>query len=105
MIALFIFYLHIVGFAAGFTREYQKEGLGAGFLTLGFMILIFSVGWSISSFLLRYVIGSGGFGIWLTRDTLSLILLTTGESIFYYFYFRDAAGSTSNPPNDGPGTQ
>lgn len=95
MIALIIFYLHIVGFTAGFTKEYQHEGLSAGFLNLGFMVLIFAVGWSISSMVLRYVIDPEGFGIWLNRDTLSLVLLSIGEAIFYYFYFRDAVRKKS----------
>ncbi|MFA6541063.1 MAG: hypothetical protein WCT99_05615 [Bacteroidota bacterium] len=89
MIALIVFYLHIVGFAYGFTKEYQQEGLSAGFLNLGFMVLIFSVGWSISTFLLRYVMGEPGFGVWLDRSTFSLVLLTLGEILFYYNYYSD----------------
>lgn len=89
MIALIIFYVHIVAFAAAYTREYQKEGLSAGFLNLGFMILIFSVGWSISTFVLKYLIGSEGFGRWLDRDALSLLVLTIGEGLFYYYYYKD----------------
>lgn len=89
MIALFILYIHIIGFTAGFTYEYQQEGFSAGFLNLGFMALIFSVGWSISTFVLKYLIGDAGFGIWLNRDALSLVLLSAGEGLFYYFYFKD----------------
>ena len=92
MIALFIFYFHFIGFVAGFTNEYQKEGLGAGFLTLGFMALIFSVGWSITTFLLKYLMSEVGFGIWLNRDAFSLLILSLGESGFYYLYYRDAKG-------------
>ncbi len=95
MIPLLIFYLHIIGLTAAFTSEYQKEGTSAGFLTVGFMILIFSVGWSISTFILKYVISEEGFGIWLNRDALSLLLLTLGEIFFYIFYFRDAAKKSS----------
>jgi len=89
MIPLFIFYIHIVAFTYLFVREYQREGLSAGFLTLGFLILIFSVGWSISSLILKNVIDETGFGIWLNRDALSLALLTMFEAVFYYFYFRE----------------
>ncbi len=89
MIPLIIFYIHIIGFTAAFTSEYQKEGIGAGFLTLGFMVLIFSVGWSISTFVLRYLMSEAGFGIWLNRDAVSLLLLSIGEAIFYYRYFRE----------------
>ena len=87
MIPLIVFYIHIIGFTYAFTREYQREGLSAGFLTLGFLVLIFSVGWSISSFVFKYLIDESGFGIWLNRDALSLVALSAGEGFLYYFYF------------------
>ncbi|MFA6456856.1 MAG: hypothetical protein WCW40_08550 [Bacteroidota bacterium] len=93
MIPLIIFYLHIVGLTAAFTSEYQKEGISAGVLTAAFIILIFSVGWSISSFILKYLIAEPGFGIWLNRDALSLIILTVVEGIFYWMYFRETPKS------------
>ncbi len=89
MIPLLIFYFHIIGFTAAFTSEYQKDGASAGFLSVGFMVLIFSVGWSISTFILKYVINEAGFGLWLNRDALSLLFLTASEIFFYYFYFQD----------------
>ena len=90
MIPLLVFYIHIIAFTVAFTTEYQKEGLGAGLLSVGFFVLIFSVGWSISSFVLKYVIAEAGFGFWLNRDALSLVLLTIAEGFFYFLYFRDA---------------
>ncbi|MEW6062482.1 MAG: hypothetical protein AB1600_11140 [Bacteroidota bacterium] len=89
MIPLVIFYIHIIAFTYLFVREYQREGLSAGFLTLGFLTLIFSVGWSISSLVLKNIIDEEGFGIWLNRDALSLTVLTICEAIFYYFYFHE----------------
>jgi len=89
MIPLIIFYLHIVGMSAAFTSEYQKEGTGAAFLSVGFIVLIFSVGWTISTFVLKYIMSDAGFGIWLNRDAVSLLLLTIGEVIFYYNYYKD----------------
>ena len=89
MIALIIFYIHIVAFTASFTKEYQREGMGAGFLNLGFMVLIFSVGWSISSFTLRYLMNDHGFGLWCNRDDLSLLFLSFGEALFYFYYYRE----------------
>jgi hypothetical protein len=91
MIPLIIFYLHIIGITAAFTSEYQKEGLSAGLLSVGFVVLIFSVGWSISSFVLKYLIGEAGFGLWLNRDSLSLLLLTIAEGLFYSLYFKESA--------------
>ncbi|HAP34835.1 MAG TPA: hypothetical protein DCQ28_02420 [Bacteroidetes bacterium] len=89
MIPLIIFYVHIVGISAAFTSEYQKEGIGAAFLSIGFIVLIFSVGWTISTFILKYMMTDGGFGLWLNRDAFSLLLLTIGEAIFYLNYFNE----------------
>ena len=89
MVPLFIFYLHLVGLTAAFTAEYQKEGTGAGLLNVGFFVLIFSVGWTISTFVLKHLVGAEGFGVWLDRDALSLLLLTAGEAVFLDFYFSE----------------
>ena len=89
MIPLIIFYLHIIGISAAFTSEYQKDGISSAFLSVGFIVLIFSVGWTISTFMLKYIISEAGFGMWLNRDAFSLLLLTIGETIFYYNYFSE----------------
>lgn len=89
MIPLIIFYLHIIGMSAAFTSEYQKEDIGSAFLSVGFIVLIFSVGWTISTFVLKYLMNEVGFGMWLNRDAFSLLLLTIGEAIFYYNYYSE----------------
>ncbi len=86
---VFIFYLHAVGAVAAFTKRWQEEGLGEGILGVAFMTLIFSVGWTISTFLIKFVISEKGFSKVFDRDALSLILLTTAEIIFYYLYFKN----------------
>lgn len=94
MIPLLVFYIHIVAFTYFFVREYGREGLSAGFVTLGFLILIFSVGWTISTMIFKYIIDDAGFGIWLNRDALSLAALTLCEAVIYYFYFREKRQQT-----------
>jgi ABC-type transport system involved in multi-copper enzyme maturation permease subunit len=89
MVPLIIFYLHIIGISAAFTSEYQKEDASSAFLSVGFIVLIFSVGWTISTFVLKYVMSEAGYGLWLNRDACSLLLLTIGEAIFYYNYYKD----------------
>ena len=89
MIPLAVFYAHIVVVAAGFTKRYQEEGIAEGFLAVFFVALIFFVGWSISSFLLKFLIEPEGFGPWMDRDALSLLVLTCAEAIFYFFFLRD----------------
>ncbi|HUI10582.1 MAG TPA: hypothetical protein VL221_09665 [Bacteroidota bacterium] len=88
MIPLAVFYIHIVAVAAGFTRRWQEEGLAEGLLAVFFMALIFFVGWSMASFLMKLVLSAGEARALLNRDSASLLLLTAGEAVFYYFYLR-----------------
>ena len=66
----------------------QEEGPGAGTLAVAFMGIVFSVGWSISTFVLKFLVSEKGFGIYFNRDALSLTILTAGEAIFYYLYLK-----------------
>lgn len=88
MVTLFVFYIHTIAAVYAFTDQYQEEGVGAGTLAVAFMAIIFSVGWSISTFVLKYLMTEKGFGIYLNRDAISLALLTIGEGVFYYFYLK-----------------
>ena len=99
MIPLLVFYIHVVALAAGFTKRYQDEGVAEGFLAVFFMALIFFVGWSIASFLLKLVMSVEGFGPAFNRDVASLVLLTVAEAVFYYFYLRgeSAERDVTNP--------
>jgi hypothetical protein len=90
MVTLFVFYIHTIAVVYAFTDQYQKEGIGAGTLAVAFMAIIFSIGWSISTFVLKYLMSEKGFGIYLNRDAMSLALLTIGEGVFYYFYLKGA---------------
>ena len=89
MIPLIVFYLHIVGVVAIFTKRYQAEGIGEGFLAVFFMGLIFFVGWAMASFIMKLLMQPEGLAVWFDRDAASLLLLTFAEGILYYFYFKD----------------
>jgi hypothetical protein len=95
MIALIIFYLHILAVVAAFTHQYQKEGLGGGMLTVGFFGIIFAVGWSISTLILKLVISEKGFGVQMDRSILSLVILTIAEAVFYHYYYRGSGKTTA----------
>ncbi len=88
MIDLVIFTIHTIAVAAVFTKRWQEEGTGEAVLSIAFMALIFFVGWGMASFLVRLVLPPEGFGKFFNRDTAGLTLLTFGEGVFYYFYFR-----------------
>jgi uncharacterized membrane protein len=84
MITLFIFYIHTIVAVTAFTRRWQEEGLWEGILAVGFVALIFAVGWSMTTVLVQLFMEKEGFGIWFDRDTAALVLLTVLEAIFYY---------------------
>lgn len=98
MIPLLVFYLHIVAMAAAFTKRWQEEGMSEGVLAVFFMALIFFVGWSMTTFIMRLMMEAAGFGRFLDRDAASLLLLTVAEGIFYYFYLK--SDSAVEEPRD-----
>jgi hypothetical protein len=89
MVELFVFYIHVVAVVAMFTKRWQEEGLSEAFLVVFFMALIFFVGWSIATFLMKLLMEQEGLGLFFDRDAASLLLLTAGEVVLYYFYLRD----------------
>jgi hypothetical protein len=109
MIPLLVFFVHVVGFAAIFTKRWQEEGVGEGVLGVVFALLIFFVGWSMASFIVKFFMQPEGFGKWCDRDATSLLLLTVAEGIFYYLYLRNAHTERRNDrpqqANDHPGRE
>ncbi len=104
MVGLLVFYIHVLALVTMFTKRWQEEGWSEAFLVVFFMGLIFFVGWSISSFLMKLVLEKEGFGVLVDRDAASLLLLTIGEMILYYFYLRDEkkpAGSAEKEISGG----
>ncbi len=90
MIPLVVFYLHVLAVSAIFTKRYQDEGIGEGFLAVFFMSLIFFVGWAMASFIMKLIMPDEPLAAWFDRDAASLVLLTLAEAVLYYFfYFKD----------------
>ena len=99
MITLLIFYMHTIAAVTFFTKRWQEATWKEGLLAVGFLLLIFSVGWTMSTFIVSLAIGDRGFGVWLDRDTLSLMLLTVMECGFFYAQtIRRAASGRSRSP-------
>lgn len=86
MIIVIIFYLHILSAVLAFTYRWQEEGTKAGFIILGFMGLVFAVGWTIVGFIMHFLAPRGIPKV-IDADTMSLLLLTILEAFIYYFYF------------------
>ena len=97
MVPLIVFYIHVVFLAAAFTTRWQEEGWGEGLLAVFFVALIFFVGWSMTSFVVKMIMPPEGFGIAFDRDAASLALLALGEAVFYYFYLRS---ESAEPPEE-----
>lgn len=100
MIPLLVFYVHIVAVAAVFTKRWQDEGLVEAFLSVFFLALIFFVGWSMTSFILKFFVDQEGLGQFMDRDAMALLLLTVAEAVFYYFYLRDEADGSVTDASD-----
>lgn len=96
MIAVFIFYIHVVLAVAIFTKRWQESGTADAFLAVGFMALIFGVGWSVSTVFLKFFFEKPGLGVWFDRDAMSLVLLTMMEAVFYWAYYKREKKKTTS---------
>jgi len=88
MVPLLVFYIHTIAAATAFTKRWQESGWGEGLLGVAFVILIFMVGWSMSTFVSRLFMEPAGFGHWFDRDAFALALLTIVETIAYILHTR-----------------
>ena len=88
MIPVLIFWIHITGAVYLFVKKYYEETLGEALLTLAFAAIVFTAGWTFSSFAVHLIFGQKGLSMILNDDSLSLILLTILEAIFYKIWFR-----------------
>ncbi len=89
MITALIFTGHLVFIIYIFTKKWQTESLQSAFLNLAFIVILFSVGWSISTMFLKLFVDSQGLGIHFDRDAISLTLLSIIEIFFYRMYYRE----------------
>jgi hypothetical protein len=112
VIAASILILHLfIAVFVGF-RE-RKEGLSGIALGVAMVVLVFAIGWTLSTFLIRFIWPEAGIGLLIdnwadtatkrflyreaTSDSASLVLLTTAEAFFYAWYLRK-----DNGPHDKP---
>lgn len=88
MVTLFVFYIHVIAAVAVYTKRWQEADWKEGLLAVGFVVLIFGVGWSMSTFVLKLFVNEKGFGLWLDRDAISLLFLSVMEGVFYSLQLR-----------------
>lgn len=89
MITGLIFSVHILFLLIIFTKKWQDEGLSTAFLNLGLIIILFSVGWTITGIIAKIIMKPEGLGREFNRDTFSLTLLMIAEFFFYKFYYSE----------------
>ncbi|MDX1700168.1 MAG: hypothetical protein R3250_06085 [Melioribacteraceae bacterium] len=89
MVIAIIFLIHLVFIVYIFKKRYQTDSLGSAFIDLILIAVIFSVGWSMVTFIAKLFWDPSGFGNQFDRDAISLTLLTIGEFFFYKIYFKD----------------
>ena len=87
MIEVILFYAHVVFFTFVFAKNFVEENFLSAFLSTIFVVIIFSVGWTFSAFIIGLIIPDDGLNRILTKAAFSLTLLTVLESVFYKFYF------------------
>jgi len=110
MVSASIFIIHAIAAFYAFFR-YRKEGIGEGLLAVGFMVVIFAVGWTIATMLTNLLFSPEWFVKWFyqpldsnfwvevreefNRDTISLLILTAGEVVFYKIVLSDGKSGKS----------
>ncbi len=87
MIEVILFYMHVVFFIYIFAKNYVENNSLSAFLSTIFVIIIFTVGWTFSAFVIGLFIPETGLNRILTKAAFSLGLLTVIEAVFYKFYF------------------
>lgn len=89
MITALIFSAHLIFTVIIFTKKWQDESLSSAFINLALIVVLFAVGWSISTSIVKLIIDSKGFGIQFDADAISLTILSIAECFFYRFYYKE----------------
>ena len=88
MIIALIFLLHIVFLLTILVKTTKSESAGSALLNIIFVVIIFSVGWTLISFVINLFVKPIGLGKYFDRNTISLVILAIAEIIFYWNYFK-----------------
>lgn len=89
MITSLIFFIHFLFALIVFTRRWQEDGLSSGFANVALILILFSVGWTLTTLGAQVLMEQEGLGLYFDRDAFSLTLLTIAEFFFYRIYYSD----------------
>jgi len=87
MVSAIIFAGHLIFISYIFTKKWQEDSLSSAFINLALVILLFSVGWAISTSLVKLVFEPKGLGLYFNIDDIALTFLSIGEFLFYRIYY------------------
>jgi hypothetical protein len=87
MISAFIFFAHLIFITYIFTKKWQTESISSAFTNAALIIILFTVGWSITVMIGKAIMEKEGLGLYFDRDTFSLVLLSIIEFFFYKVYY------------------
>ena len=87
MISAFIFFAHLIFITYIFTKKWQNESLSSAFTNAALIVILFTVGWSITVMIGKMIMEKEGLGLYFDRDTFSLTLLSIVEYLFYRMYY------------------
>jgi hypothetical protein len=118
LIPVLVFFAHAIFAVWAFAKSYQTDGIVQAFLNVFFIVILFTVGWTISDLLVGFIVSDVGYEILLPtnglsmfflkltgfikvygngygrltpKDSVSLLFLTTIEIFFYRFYFKQTS--------------
>ena len=100
MISALIFAAHLMFILVIFTKKWQDESISSAFINFALIVILFAVGWSITTAVVKLFIDSKGFGIQFDADTISLTLLSIVEYFFYKFYYGEKEAVTNTTEGD-----
>ena len=87
MISALIFCGHLIFITYIFTKKWQVESLSSAFTNAALIIILFTIGWSITVMIGKLIMEKEGLGLYFDRDTFSLLLLSIIEFLFYRMYY------------------
>lgn len=118
MIPVLVFFAHAIFAVWAFAKSFQTDGIVQAFLNVFFIVILFTVGWTISDLLVGFLVSDSGYEIMLPtgsvamfflkitgfikvygngdgrilpKDSVSMIVLTAIEYFFYRFYFKQTS--------------
>jgi hypothetical protein len=89
MVTAFIFFAHFMFVLYIFTKKWQDESISTALINVALITILFTVGWSISTSVVKIFFDSKGLGIQFNADAISLTLLSIAEFFFYRIYYRE----------------